>query len=111
MGENPRSGGGASATGYEAAANNRIAQTFNLLSNLGQIHLPSVGLALLTLVLAVVLLRTGMNQFASLLAIVVPTLLVDLFSIDEVQIVQDVGEIPPACRRSSCPRWRVPSMY
>ena len=54
----------------------------------------SLALAVLTLVLAVVLPLTKLGNFGRLLAIVVPSVLVVLFSLGSVQIVRDVGEIP-----------------
>ena len=80
-------------TGYEAAGGNRIAQTFDLLLHFGQINLVSLVLAALTLGLAVLLPRTPLGNFGRLAAIALPSLLVALLGLSEVEIVEDVGEI------------------
>lgn len=80
-------------TGYETVGGNRLAQTYDLLRNLDQVHVPSVALAALTLLLAVFLRRTRLHTIAGLLAIAVPSLLVALLGMPDVQIVEDVGEI------------------
>jgi SulP family sulfate permease len=80
--------------GYEAVGANRIAQTFDLLGNLDQVHVPSLALAALTLLLALFLRRTRLHTVASLLAIAVPSLLTALLDMEGVQVVQDLGEIP-----------------
>ena len=81
-------------TGYEPPGGNRIAQTFDLLLNLGQIGLASFILAALTLALAVVLPRTPLRNFGRLAAIAISSLLVALLGLSDVEIVQDVGDIP-----------------
>jgi SulP family sulfate permease len=80
--------------GYEAVGANRITQTFDLLGNLDQVHVPSLALAALTLLLSVFLRRTRLLTVASLLAIAVPSLLAPLLDMEGVQVVQDLGEIP-----------------
>lgn len=81
-------------TGYEAEGSNRIVQTFNLLRHLDQLNWPSVALAGLTLLLAVLLPRTPLSNFGRLVAVVIPSVVVALLSLDSVEIVRDVGEIP-----------------
>jgi SulP family sulfate permease len=81
-------------TGYEAVGSNRIMQTINLLLHIGQINLLSLALAALTLVLALLLPRTPLGNLGRLVAIVIPSVLVVLFSLSSVEIVRDVGEIP-----------------
>jgi SulP family sulfate permease len=81
-------------TGYEPAGSNRLLQTLDLLLNIAKIDFLSLGLAALTLVLAVVLPRTPLSNLGRLVAIVIPSVLVALFSLSSVQVVRDVGEIP-----------------
>jgi SulP family sulfate permease len=81
-------------TGYEAAGVGRIAQTVDLLLNLGQISVVSLGLAALTLVLAVLLPRTPLRSSGRLVAIVIPSVLIAVFSLSDVEVVRDVSEIP-----------------
>lgn len=80
-------------TRYEAVGSNRLAQTYDLVRNLDQVHVPSAGLAALTLLLAVFLRRTRLHTVASLLAIAVPSLLVALLDMGGVQVVEDMGAI------------------
>lgn len=89
-------------TGYEATGASNIARTINLLANLGQVDLLALALSAFTLILAVALPRTALGNFGTLVAIVIPSLLVAFFSLDSVQIVRDVGEIP---RGLPIPAW------
>ncbi|MCC6455971.1 MAG: SulP family inorganic anion transporter [Caldilineaceae bacterium] len=82
-------------TGYDPAGNNKIAQTINVIANASQINLISLGLAIFTLILVITLPRTRVGNFSSLVAIIAPSILVALFRLESVEIVRDVGEIPP----------------
>lgn len=79
-------------TGYQPVGMNRVTQTLDLLVNLGQVHLPTLGLAALTLFLAFVLPKIGLRTFGTLIAILVPSVLAFLFDVD-VARVRNVGEI------------------
>jgi SulP family sulfate permease len=81
-------------TGYEAVGAGRIAQSLDLLLNLRQINVVSLGLAALTLVLAALLPRTPLRSSGRLVAIFIPSVLIALFSLSDVEVVRDVGEIP-----------------
>jgi SulP family sulfate permease len=81
-------------TGYEPAGDNRISQTFDVLLNLGQINLVCLVLAALTLALAMFLPRTPLGNFGRLVAIAIPSFAVALFGLRDIEIVQDVGDIP-----------------
>jgi sulfate permease, SulP family len=81
-------------TGYEASGSNRLLQTLDLLLNLSEIDLITCGLAALTLTLAVLLPRTPLGNSGRLVAIVIPSVLVVVFSLSSVEVVRDVGEIP-----------------
>jgi SulP family sulfate permease len=80
--------------GYAGEGANRIAQTFDLLRRLDEISFVSLLLSVLTVVLIVLLQRTRLRSFASLVAIAVPTVLVALFGLANVPIVADIGTIP-----------------
>lgn len=93
-------------TGYETSGNNRVGEVINLLSNLGQVHLWTLGLAVLALLLAIVLPRTWLGNVGRLFAIIVPSLLLALVETTgaaEVQRVGDVGEIPGGVPLPSLP--------
>lgn len=80
------------ATGYQPTGQNRVTQTLDLLANIDEVHLPTLGLSVLALLMAVVLPKIGFRTFGTLIAILAPSVLVFLFSIN-VNLVQDVGEI------------------
>lgn len=82
-------------TGYEpATGSNKVTQAFNLLANLDKINLITVAVSLLTLALALALPYTRLGNFGRLAAIIIPSVLARLLSLDSVQIVRDVGKIP-----------------
>jgi sulfate permease, SulP family len=80
-------------TGTSPEGSTEVAQTVDLLGNLDAVDLPTLGLAVLTLALAATLPHTPLSKVASLLAIVVPTVLVALLGLGDVQVVSDVSEI------------------
>ena len=93
-------------SGYQpTAGNNKVTQTFNLLSNLDRLNPWSLATAGITLVLAILLPRTKLGNFGRLAAIVVPSVLVALFGLNSVAAVRDVGEIP-----SGIPMPHLPSL-
>lgn len=81
-------------TGYDAAGGNRITQTYDLLVNLDRVDFASLGLAALTLAIAVAMLRTRLARFSGLAAIAVPSVLIAVIEPASVRIVDDVGDIP-----------------
>ena len=89
-------------TGYEPTGGHRIAQTVDLLLNLGQISLASLLLAAFTLALAVLLPRTPLGNFGRLRGHRGPVLGRGAFRPERCGDRSDVGEIPQACRRRSC---------
>lgn len=93
-------------TGYEPTeGNNKVTQTFSLLSNLDRLNRWSLATAGITLVLALLLPRTKLGNFGRLVAIIIPSALVVLFGLDGVTTVRDVGEIP-----SGIPTPHLPSL-
>ena len=81
-------------TGYEAEGGNKVVQTINLLRNASQVDPLTLAVSAAALVLALVLPRTRLGNFGNLVAIIVPSLLVALAHWENVQTVQDLGEIP-----------------
>ena len=82
-------------SGFEpTAGNNKVTQTFNLLSNLDRVNPWSLAAAGLTLLLAILLPRTKLGNFGRLAAIIIPSVLAALFGLDSVEVVRDVGKIP-----------------
>lgn len=82
-----------SATGYAAQGANTTARFFDLLLHLNKVDVASLGVALLTLALALALPRTRLGNFGILVAIAVPSALVAAAGMDSIQTVRDVGEI------------------
>jgi sulfate permease, SulP family len=81
-------------TGYSPASGSTLGRTAELLANLDRVHVPSLGVALLALVLAMTLPRTRLGGLGTLAAIAVPSALAVLLGLDGVALVRDVGEIP-----------------
>ena len=80
-------------TGYDMTGENRVAEALDLVANIDEVHLTSAGIAFFSLVLILVLGRGWMQSTASLLAIAVPSILVAMLGLDNVQLVRDLGEI------------------
>lgn len=81
-------------TGVEAEGGNRVFQTIDLLTRVGEIGLWTPALAGLALALAVLLPRTRLGSAGRLIAVAVPSLLLVLLGLEGVRTVADVGEIP-----------------
>ena len=80
-------------TGYDMAGTNRVAEALDLVVNLEEVHVTSVGIGFLSLILIPLLGRGWVQSTASLLAIAVPSVVVAIFAFDNVQLVRDLGEI------------------
>ena len=93
-------------SGITPTGGSLLTRTLDLVENIHRIHLPSLGLALLTLVLAVGLRRTPwLGRVSSLIAVGLPTAIAFGFSLDGVATVGDIGEIS-----GSLPLPRLPSL-
>jgi SulP family sulfate permease len=92
-------------TGYAAQGSNKVFQALDILVHAGQVDPTSMAVAALTLILAVLLPRTGLGAFGRLVAIAVPSVLVAVAGLDGVRVVSDVGEIT-----RSVPTPAVPSL-
>jgi sulfate permease, SulP family len=73
---------------------NEVAQFIDLLGSLRAVSVPTLATGLLALALAAGLARTRLSNAASLLALVVPSVLVAVLGPDRVQRVADVSPIP-----------------
>ena len=80
-------------TGYAATGGNKVSQAVDVVAHAGAIDPATVGVAVLTLVLAVLLPRTRLGSLGRLLAIAVPSALVALADLRTVRIVSDIGAI------------------
>lgn len=89
--------------GYEVEGANRITQTIDLFWKINQLHAGSLIMGMITLGIAIVLQRTPARGFAALLAIAVPSVLVGLLNLENVQTVGDLGKIPRGIPMPSLP--------
>jgi SulP family sulfate permease len=81
-------------TGYDPEGPNKLAQAFDLLVHLGEVHVASAGVGLLTLALALTLPRTRLGALGTLTALVIPSVAVALFELVGVATVRDIAAIP-----------------
>ena len=89
-------------TGVDAEGSNSVAKGLDVVLHPGSIDLPSLLAGLSTVVLLILLGRTKVGPYASIIALAIPTVLV--LGIESVAKVEDVGEIPSLHPRSRpCP--------
>lgn len=94
-------------TGYRAEGANRIMQTLNLARSTEQIHLPTLMIGITTIVLILVLEKTRLKSMGLVVAMLISSLLVALFSADNIQIVNDVAVIPDSLPLPTFPPLRL----
>lgn len=94
-------------TGYDTSGANRLLEAADLLGNLDEVHVASLGLALLTFAMAVILPRTPIGKMGRLIAIIVPSVIVAVLGWEGVQVVNDVGEIPGGIPTPSMPSFEL----
>ncbi len=82
-------------TGIEAAGANKLSQAIDVIANIRQLDLFTFMTGLLALILLIVLSRTPVGNFSSLVAIMIPSLLVGAFRWDSVPTARNFGEITP----------------
>lgn len=80
--------------GYAAQGRNEIVQAIDLLTHASQFNVPTIVTGVLALGLALGLGRTRLGNIASIVALVLPALLVAVLGWDSVQRVADVSPIP-----------------
>jgi SulP family sulfate permease len=81
------------AAGYAAEGENATLRFFDLMLNVLEVDIASLGVALATLVLALTLPRTRIGDFGILIAIAVASILAALPGMESVRTVSDVGTI------------------
>lgn len=80
--------------GYETEGENRIAQTVDFFLNIQQLDVPSFLVGLAAFAIALGLERTRLKNYASLTAVIIPSIAVALLDLRSVEIVRDMGSIP-----------------
>lgn len=84
----------AQLVGYSSSAENSLFQFVDLLLHLGDISPQSALVGLIALAIIIGLAKTPLNNLSSLVALVIPTLVVVFWKPDGVQLVSDVATIP-----------------
>ncbi|AHK27979.1 hypothetical protein OPAG_06133 [Rhodococcus opacus PD630] len=80
--------------GADAEGSFSAEKAFGVLLHPARIDLPSLAIGVTALLLLIVLARTRLALFGSLIALLVPTVAVVAFGLDSVASVADVGTIP-----------------
>ena len=80
--------------GVDAEGSNEVAQFFNLLARASEFSISTIVAGSVALGLAMGLGRTAVGNLSSVIALVIPSLLVALFNWESVQRVVDVSPIP-----------------
>jgi SulP family sulfate permease len=84
----------AQLVGYSPEGQTSLGQFVDLLLNIGDASPQATLIGVLALAIMVGLSRTPLTNFASLFALVIPTVLVSLWEPDGVRLVSDVSTIP-----------------
>ena len=79
-------------TGVEAEGENAIGKALDVILNPGSIDLPSLLVGLGAMAILVVLARTPLSSYSSIIALIIPTLLT--LGAETIARVEDVGDIP-----------------
>lgn len=80
--------------GYQAGGSNAFVTLWNTFTNVGSWNWIALGIATLTFVIIIIAQRTRIKMFASLLGLLIASLVVYFINLDHVQIVQDISVIP-----------------
>ena len=80
-------------TGYEGQGANRVSRAFDLLVNLGKVHLSTITIGVATIVLIVVLERTKLGPLGMVVGIVVASAAVPILGW-EIAVLNDIADIP-----------------
>lgn len=91
-------------SGFQPAGENELTRAINLLFNVRQVDLATIGSAALTMALVATLPRTRVGSAGTIIAIAIPSLLVLVLDVSTVQLVRDVGEIPRGIPSLALPR-------
>jgi len=80
-------------TGYEGQGANRVSRAFDLLVNLGKVHLSTITIGVATIVLIVVLERTKLGPLGMVVGIIVASAAVPILGW-EIAVLNDIADIP-----------------
>ncbi len=82
------------ATGVDAEGDLALTKALDVLLHPGEIQPATLVIAALAAGLILVLSRTRLQSVAAFLGLVIPSILVAIVGIDDIELVSDVGEIP-----------------
>jgi SulP family sulfate permease len=89
-------------TGYEGQGANRVLRAFDLLLNLGMVHLPTITIGVATIILIVVLERTKLGPLGMVVGIIVASAAVPILGW-EIAVLNDIADIPNSLPRPVLP--------
>ena len=89
--------------GVDVSGDNKVTQTFDLVEQVEHVSIGSVIVAAVTITTALLLSRTGLRKFSSLVAIAVATVVATVAGMDDVELVRDLGEIARGIPMPSLP--------
>ena len=90
-------------SGYSSKYSNKVVQAVDLLFNLNQVHAQTLAIGMLTVILILVFDRTRLRNFSMLLAMVIASGAVLVFSWEAVDQVGDIAQIPGGLPRPAIP--------
>jgi SulP family sulfate permease len=83
-------------TGFYSQAGGKIARVLDTTLHFRQVDLPTLSISILTIIVIIGLERTRYARFAYIVALIVTTLLVQIFGLGSVALVGDTTQIPQA---------------
>jgi SulP family sulfate permease len=81
-------------TGYQAEGDISLEKAIDVLRHPGEWSMATLACGIGALVIVIALSRTKLSGYGALLALIVPTVLLEIFDVEGVFRVDDVGEIP-----------------
>ena len=92
-------------SGYGSVGDNPVLQAWDLLHNLGQVHVPTLVIGLGTVALIAAVEHTAARNFAMIIAIVTASAVVIVPGFDRVRTVADLAAIPSGLPAPQLPQW------
>lgn len=79
---------------YDPEGSNEVAQTIDLFRNASEFHVQSVAIGVLALGIIFGIRRTPLGVIGPLAALIIPTMVVAMLGMHDVDLVKDIGAIP-----------------
>ncbi len=90
-------------TGYSSEYANKVVQSLDLVTSVGEIDVPTTIVGLTTMALILIFDRTRLRKFSMLIALLIGALLPIIFGWDSVLLVGDTADIPPGLPKPVLP--------